>query len=101
MSRNLARTDCQTCESKVEVTGLPYVKDRIVVCDAECTVCHTKYTAWLHGTGRGQHDLDQPFYDLSYRSTFNDEPGEDDVPSGIEVLKVIKIDGVVISETEL
>lgn len=105
MSRNLSMTDCRTCGSEVQVTGLPYVKEwattRVVVCDAECTVCHTKYTAWLNGTGGGHHhDREKPFYDLSYRSTFNDEPGEEDLPKGkIEVLKVVRIDGVTISET--
>ncbi len=105
MSRNLCRTDCRTCESKVEICGIPYrgdgtYQEGLWIADAVCTVCGTKYTAWVGPTrdGYGARDLDRQlvrdhgFYDLSYRSTFNDEPGADDLPAEkIETFRVVKI----------
>lgn len=101
MSRNLARTTCRTCESEVKVCGIPYkgAENGLWLANAECTACGTKYTAWIGPTldGYGSREVDRNlvrdrgFYDLSYRSTFNDEPGEGDVPANVEVFRVVKI----------
>jgi hypothetical protein len=86
--------------------------------DAECQVCGTKYTAWLsshhdnliagvcsarnnpyHADWFAKHDecfgclsCDADFFDLSYRSTFNDEPGDEDLPD-FPVATVITVKG--------
>lgn len=39
--------------------------------DADCPMCEAKYTAWMD---------DGVITDTSFRSTFNDEPGPDDLP---------------------
>lgn len=102
MSRNLARTNCRTCDSKVILCGIPYQTDYsgMWVANAKCEVCETKYLAWIGPTNDtyGGRDIDRMlvrdhgFYDLSYRSTFNDEPGKDDLPSEkVEVFRVVKI----------
>ncbi len=118
MSRNLARTDCRICTCAVKITGLPMVSNiaydglSIVFAHAECVACKAKYSAWLHShsdQGRTSHRTDPTgiFYDLSFRSTFNDEPGKDDVPhapeypfanSVVTVHKVVRIDGVAVHE---
>jgi hypothetical protein len=105
MSRNLCRTNCRTCESEVIVCGVPYrgsglYQEGMWIADAICTVCETKYTAWI-GPSQGSYGgrecdrrllADHGFYDLSYRSTFNDEPGTDDLPTEkVETFRVVKI----------
>jgi hypothetical protein len=52
------------------------------VANADCVICGAKYLAWC-SAGYGCHmgDTVHPFYDLSYRSTFDDEPGREDIPS--------------------
>lgn len=97
MSRNLGRVDCARCEEKVVLTSGWRVKsdpqpgvNGMTVADAECQTCHARYTAWIkpspeeYNYGSRQFDLNQVaeygFYDLSYRSTFNDEAGPDDLP---------------------
>lgn len=99
MSRNLARTSCRRCDGKVIVTGPRYVLPNdhfacpaMTVADAECQRCRARYTAWIGYTvltpvGQyGSREVDKElvrehgFFDLSFRSTFNDEPGDDDMP---------------------
>lgn len=106
MSRNLARTNCRTCESAVRLCGVPYRSSGVYsggmwIADAECEVCGTKYTAWIGPRDDdlyGSRDVDRRnvrdfgFYDLSYRSTFNDEPGPEDLPKDkVEVFRVVKV----------
>lgn len=105
MSRNLCRTDCRTCDSKVTLCGVPYKGDGhycegLWLADAACTVCGTKYTAWIGPSpeGYGDRSTDRDlvrahgFYDLSYRSTFNDEAGEGDLPKEkVETFRVVKV----------
>lgn len=101
MSRNLCRTDCITCRGRVLLTGVPHPyefngRPGWVIADAECEDCGTKYSAWINAPGgsRGQPRTAYGFFDLSYRSTFNDEPGEDDVPRAkIEIFRVVMVDG--------
>ena len=105
MSRNLARTNCRTCEGEVKLSGIPYkgtshYQDGLWIADAICTMCETKYSAWIgptsDGYGNRQTDrlliADHGFYDLSYRSTFNDEAGPDDLPKDkVKVYRVVRV----------
>lgn len=114
MSRNLAKRECSRCESKVAICGPIYRLPRdhfacpdMLVADADCTVCQAHYTAWLGPThdriGTREHDLENVrcfgFYDLSYRASFNDEPGKGDLPDvgKIETARVVTINGRVVS----
>lgn len=102
MSRNLCSQSCGACggeviktsENRRATTSDVKAHDSYVgmlVADAECSECGAKYLAWVDIRG-SQHyemykghymnevfDLDE-FKDLSYRSSFNDEPGEADLP---------------------
>jgi hypothetical protein len=104
MSRNLCRTDCAICTGPVRVvsaapmrvsSGAPPITGK----DAQCAACGTKYFAWFgtHHPGastEGVMTAASDFFDLSYRSTMNDEPGPDDLPAGnVEALLVVEIDG--------
>lgn len=96
MSRNLAQTDCYFCHGEVKLTGekRQVVKDDcgvyfaeyegMIVADAECGDCEAKYLAWVDESKRVCYrrtpDPARLFEDLSFRSTFNDEPGEEDMP---------------------
>ena len=99
MSRNLCKTICDVCGSPVRVTGAPRLVTNVFgnfsLADAECVACRARYSAWFadpHGS-HGQR-TDVGFYDLSYRASFNDEPGEGDVPSGeVKVFRVVTVDG--------
>lgn len=106
MSRNLLSTCCNQCGADcVRMTGpvrdisaedaRAYLNEfrGLRVADAECAWCRTKYLAWVspqrvhrYWPFRAGHDMDPDgadgFYDLSYRSTFDDEPGEADLPAG-------------------
>jgi len=105
MSRNLGRTDCAVCDAGHDDIALceqprpiterdagryyAEYKDRLIVANAECTTCGAKYLAWIsiHRTviDRQGTNFDNSFgvrfCDISFRSTFNDEPGPDDLPS--------------------
>jgi hypothetical protein len=104
MSRNLCDTHCQFCG---ECDTVELVEDRrpiredeagcyfeeyegMLVANAACNLCEAKYLAWVDerplkrprfwlGVRREPRHGD-PFFDLSHRSTFNDEPGEEDMP---------------------
>jgi len=107
MSKNLGRADCEVCGSKVEITGIPYARgdnlpeyEGMHVADADCTVCGAKYTAWIGPLSDDKHGFDfddfqkHGFWDLSYRSTFNDEPGEGDAPTGeFSAFRIVLRDG--------
>lgn len=98
MSRNLARTDCRQCDGVVKLVGVPrrqFVGTdwSIWAADAECVACDAQYAAWIGPTPDGDYGsrmtdklllADHGFYDLSYRSTFNDEPGPTDIPPSSE-----------------
>ena len=99
MSRNLLSTDCYFCHTAVELVGSvhPITKDEaggyfdeyegLVVANASCPDCKAKYLAWVDETPRNKPSFDRvpsnsvPFFDLSFRSTFNDEPGDEDMPT--------------------
>lgn len=100
MSRNLLRTDCHRCQGAVTLTGPAHPITReeggvyideykgMIVADATCSVCGALYLAWVNGRpdwmlghlAPRNRPSDAPFVDLSYRSTFNDEPGAGDLP---------------------
>lgn len=117
MSCNLCEVTCVRCGTEVRAAGQSYrlpddhwSKPGLLVVDAECPICQARYTAWLvdprgyrglSGWRPSQEDIDRGFYDLSFRSTFNDESGPTDLPDvgKIEVLRVVKIAGkIVVSE---
>lgn len=119
MSRNLNSVSCMRCRTEVRAAGQSYrlpddhwSMPGLLLVDAECPVCQARYSAWVvdndcRGTMRRRHinqeDKDRGFYDLSYRSTFNDEPGPGDLPDvgKVEVLRVVKIAGKVVVEEPL
>jgi hypothetical protein len=57
-----------------------------VVAAATCAKCGAKYLAWVDDRamrrplGASHRFVGDLFFDLSFRSTFNDEPGPDDLP---------------------
>jgi len=104
MSRNLDQTTCYYCEYPVVPLEWPrpitiddcggentqWAADLfeefrgMLVAKAECPVCLAKYLAWVDESRR-KHSrrcftTDEPIMDLSFRSTFNDEAGADDLP---------------------
>lgn len=91
MSRNLCRTDCYFCKGKVEAKDparAPTVADcgryfesfsGMRFAQAECVDCEAKYLAWYEMVGRISV-TGEGIIDLSFRSSFNDEPGPDDYP---------------------
>ena len=95
MSRNLGRTNCKFCDGKVGLVESPRratdddtgkwpgdVYHELTIAHAECEDCHGKYTAWIKlPSWKRDHltDVEHPFFDLSFRSSFNDEPDPDDL----------------------
>jgi len=99
MSRNLASTKCKRCgfiptlieaprPVTIQDTGSAYfdLYKGLIVANAECPECKAKYLAWIDGTGQKRCTSypckaeDYPFFDLSFRGSFNDEPGPNDAP---------------------
>jgi len=102
MSRNLLRTDCYFCNGRVVVEEAPrpiletearvyfygpHGYEGMLVANARCFECEAKYLAWVDETTKAskhhydrKSDNNEAFFDLSFRSTFNDEPGENDLP---------------------
>jgi len=103
MSRNLGCTFCKFCREMVQLEEQPRpIKPEEAGCyyamhngygyaggifaNASCPACGAKYLAWVdlsacagYRAGWGSRQ-DQAFFDLSFRSSFDDEPGEDDLP---------------------
>ena len=94
MSRNIGDTSCYYCHQEIkldeeprpttkEETGAYYDEYATMpVANATCTLCEAKYLACIQYTdwAPAAPSGDVPFVDLSFRSTFNDEPGPDDTP---------------------
>jgi hypothetical protein len=94
MSRNLGASNCAQCGGPIvteeparAITATeagPYFSEYspwLLVSDAHCVYCHTRYLAW-----RSSRPNDVAFYDetdevrdLSYRGSFNDEPTDSDI----------------------
>ena len=105
MSRNLCSTSCYYCHGVVKLVAEkapitteergPYNEyDGMNVAPAECVDCLAKYLAWVDWPSRpSRSDYNQggEFFALSFRSSFNDEPGPDDLPLyDIEIVRVRK-----------
>ena len=107
MSRNLCSSECHFCGEEPELTGdvrqitkedtFVYFDEYkgMLVAEAECWLCGAKYLAWIDGAKRERYAPyplryapypfprfcdESPVADLSFRSTFDDEPGEADMP---------------------
>jgi hypothetical protein len=97
MSRNIGNTDCAICNATVVLCGEPhpitpdeaggYIRyfEGMIVADAVCMRCDAKYLAWVKRAKRMERswmrdDYTRPFFDLSYRNSFNDEPADGDLP---------------------
>jgi hypothetical protein len=103
MSRNLNRTICDFCRGTVQLDEEPRLITReeagihydtrggygfagMICANATCVACGAEYLAWVslrNCAGYGQHANHvegSPFFDLSFRSTFHDCPGESDRP---------------------
>lgn len=111
MSRNLCKTNCDACPAPfvaLEETPRPIRKEEagvyfdefqgMLVANATCPACEAQYLAWVDERPRKPIRLpggsmyfperfvdpefdSLPYVDLSYRSSFNDEPGGvDDLP---------------------
>ncbi len=94
MSRNLCRTNCYYCRCEVIRTGETreltdedvgaYFPEYcgMIVAEAECSMCEAKYLAWMGKIPHSYRDDGEiRIRDLSFRSSFNDEPGVDDLPA--------------------
>lgn len=101
MSRNLSSTTCYFCNHAVTLDEPPrpitegdaghYFEEYrgMIVANATCPACEARYLAWLDGTHRARSGWPRPetddagnltIRDLSFRSSFNDEPGAEDFP---------------------
>jgi hypothetical protein len=98
VSRNLGRKECYFCPGVPTIDGEPiaFAKYRplwpdqkqyqgLKVAHATCPLCLAKYAAWLpwdDGSRYGWFRDAGPngYTDLSFWSTFNDEPGREDLP---------------------
>lgn len=111
MSRNLMSTSCHECPAgppalveaprpfSVEDSGYDYFVEYrgLIVANAQCEHCGSKYLAWVDWPGRGGRwgnpvgadgHRAEPYVDLSYRRSFNDEPSVSDLPL-FEVERVV------------
>jgi len=108
MSRNIGQRNCYFCPSPVvlkeaerpvnerDVGGYYTEYEGMLVADAECPACLAKYLAWVTGPkGSSWNSLPreegQTHVDLSFRSTFNDEPGEEDLPRYKVITKLVRV----------
>lgn len=92
MSRNLCRTNCEFCGGEIALleafrpiteaeAGQYYQEYRsLFVCNAYCRDCEARYLAWKNYILDPVSSKQSNPVDLSFRSTFNDEPGEADLP---------------------
>lgn len=98
MSRNIGDMYCERCGSLPVLVEPPRAitpydaggyfadYDGMLVANARCHDCGALYLAWCDESSRRRYPRDtvsmhgMSFFDLSYRSTFNDEPGPDDLP---------------------
>lgn len=93
MSRNIGERNCRHCDGTIVLVEKPrsITEDDagycfpeyggMLVANAECPVCLAQYLAWVDAVpGRAAKLPDETHLDLSYRSSFNDEPGERDLP---------------------
>jgi hypothetical protein len=96
VSRNLLKTRCDRCRGSIALSGPVHDITRaeagvylseyagLQVADASCLRCGARYIGWVSNAMSryryGHHGEDGEVFDLSYRSTFDDEPGDGDLP---------------------
>ena len=100
MSENLHATKCVHCGNDVELLETPrpitekeagnfYVDKGILFAKAHCPICLARYLAWIGSSTKVlpiKKDLVKGMtlygevVDLSYLSTFSDQPGKGDLP---------------------
>lgn len=101
MSRNILDTSCKICHRDVVLCGEQHAITRdeagvyfdeymsMVVADAVCKYCDAKYLAWVVSRpGARYPSSGDPFYDLSFRKSFNDEPAPEDLPTELMLQRV-------------
>lgn len=116
MARNLGRTSCNRCGHavvKLDEEPRPITQaeagiyfdeyEKLEVAKAHCPICQTKYLAWVDESetryfGRAVGSIahprtaqEAPYFDLSYQSTFDDEPGAGDFVNYVKVDRVENI----------
>lgn len=91
MNRNIGRSSCDCGSPALVFDGPPhpiteaeangYYSDYVglTVRDAHCPLCLAQYLAWLR-PWTSTYASEQGVYDLSYRSSFDDDPGPSDAP---------------------
>ena len=99
MSRNIGIAECDRCgvtpvlsERPRKITRKDACKfyeefEGLIVAHAVCPQCGARYLAWVNEKKRKRKSFSPRapikgvgFFDLSYRSTFNEEPGPKDLP---------------------
>jgi len=97
MRRNLCSTECYFCGDEPKLVEKPRLITQrdagrffdeyagMLVADAECPSCRAQYLAWVDMRGCKYRTVDpyihgDPYFDLSFRKTFNDEPACGDQP---------------------
>ena len=95
MSRNLCTTICPHCGDTPRLVETPHFItnkesgayyeefEGMIVAKAICPSCEAQYLSWTDESHRTRYARDKScptVEDLSYYSTFNDEPDEDDLP---------------------
>jgi hypothetical protein len=100
MSRNLCRTDCCYCHydleneplinvhkiTKQEAGNYYQVLYDLNVCDITCPICGSSYIGWI---GPDSRHPKPTLFDLSFRSSFNDEPNPEDKPTVTMVIRIL------------
>jgi hypothetical protein len=101
VSRNLGQTDCRFCGGRVVLQEEPRPVTRaevgvyfaeyhgMTVANAACELCEAQYLAWVNAPWQRlpkafPWETHPPTHvDLSFRSTFDDEPGPADMPKHV------------------
>lgn len=110
MSRNLGLRSCYFCLGSVELDETPREVTQaevgpyyetpdgwgfkgMICANASCRTCEAEYLAWVSLSAcpgyryREEHVCENGYFDLSFRSTFNDEPGDRDRPKKFHWLR--------------
>lgn len=92
MARNLGETSCQFCGAIPALEEAPrpitsgeakvYYNEfcSLLVSNAVCPACGARYLAWMTEADGSKAGMVNGIFDLSYRSTFSDEPRKVDLP---------------------
>lgn len=106
MSRNLCETTCQHCDNVPELVEPvhPITREEagryfdefegMMVAKAICPCCEAEYLAWLDQSNRRRYPRSKMYdgiEDLSYYSSFNDEPGATDGPKWIVEKRWVRV----------